>query len=132
MADDEVITGRSLDSFRTILAGKKVGLLYPHSPYRQVFLSHCLQAAGSGLLYYALPQANMPLQTWLADLAQTLSAMGVGSQLRQALDSKAQAPVLGEALAADLNQSPESHYWWYSINWITHPIPLIFWTSFQP
>jgi two-component SAPR family response regulator len=100
----QVITRVSMDSFRKRSAGKKIVLLYPWSSYRNVFLSHFLNQAEEGLLYYRVADQVSSLADWMEDLAAELNGVlgGFGENLAKSKKS-AKPATLGEALAKDLS-----------------------------
>ncbi|HEX2619297.1 MAG TPA: BTAD domain-containing putative transcriptional regulator [Phototrophicaceae bacterium] len=101
----QIVTRVSFDSFRQRTAGKKVVLLYPWTNYRNLFLSHFLNNAKDGLLYYRIPSDETKLVDWLEGLVNELDNVlgGFGKQTRQAME-KDSAAQIGEALAADLGK----------------------------
>ncbi|MEQ8671954.1 MAG: bacterial transcriptional activator domain-containing protein [Aggregatilineales bacterium] len=101
----QVVTRVSLESFKEKSAGKKVVLLYPWTNYRNLFLSHFLQSAKEGLLYYRIPQDSSSLSEWLGGLVTELDDVlgGFGKNLKKALDGNDTTPQgLASALAKDL------------------------------
>lgn len=99
----QVVTRVSLDSFLEKSAGKKVVLLYPWTNYRNLFLTHFLQSAKDGLLYYRLLDNPQSVGEWLSTLVEEFDQVlgGFGSNLRDALNNN-DPQALGEAFAADL------------------------------
>lgn len=98
------VTKVSLESFRERSAGKKVILLYPWTNYRTLFLTHFLENAREGLLYYRIANEDATLQAFLEGLLNEFNTVlgNFGTHLRESLESKNPA-AFGEALAADLN-----------------------------
>ena len=96
------ITNMTVAAFRERSEGKKVVLLYPWTNYRNLFLTHFLASAHTGLLYYRITGENPPLETWLAAMVDELDEVlgGFGANLRRALDSGTLTEK-GQALAAD-------------------------------
>jgi hypothetical protein len=74
----QVVTGVSLESFHARAQGYKVILLYPWTNYRNLFLSHFLQSAKEGVLYYRVPENLEGVNTWLSDLVEEFNAVGEG------------------------------------------------------
>lgn len=99
----QIVTRVSFDSFRQRSAGKKVVLLYPWTNYRNLFLTHFLNNAKEGLLYYRIPADETKLVDWLGGLVKELDIVlgGFGEQTKLALESL-NATQIGEALAKDL------------------------------
>jgi two-component SAPR family response regulator len=97
------VTRVSFDTFRQRAAGKKVVLLYPWTNYRNLFLTHFLNNAKEGLLYYRIPFDETKLVDWLEGLVKELDAVlgGFGKNTRQAMSEGSPAEI-GEALAKDL------------------------------
>ena len=102
----QVVTRVSIDSFKEKSAGKKVVLLYPWTNYRNLFLTHFLESAKDGLLYYRIHSDVKKLEEWLTDLITEFDDVlgGFGKKTRSALDKKAKPDELGKALATDLNK----------------------------
>lgn len=102
----QVVTRVSLDSFKEKSAGKKVVLLYPWTNYRNLFLSHFLQSAKEGLLYYRIPHDSSSLSEWLGGLRAELDDIlgGFGKNLRAALEQGQSPESLANAMAADLSK----------------------------
>lgn len=102
----QVVTHVSFDSFRQRSAGKKVVLLYPWTNYRNLFLSHFLQGAKDGLLYYRIPSDETTVYEWIRGMVEELDAVlgGFGSNAAALLNQQdsLSMPMLGEALATDL------------------------------
>jgi len=99
----QVVTSVSLDLFKERSAGKRIILLYPWSPYRNVFLSHFFATEQNNLLYYGVPAAQNTLTKWLEHMADHLTNVvdDFGNRLR---DTQSDAPqTLAQALADDLN-----------------------------
>jgi two-component SAPR family response regulator len=94
----------SLESFRQRSSGKKVILLYPWTNYRTLFLTHFLESAREGLLYYRITNEQTTLKNFLEGLVQEFNAVlgNFGSNLQRAISGDSPS-ALGEALAADLN-----------------------------
>ncbi len=99
----QVVTRVSIDSFHSRSAGKKVVLLYPWTNYRNLFLTHFLQSAHDGLLYFRIAEDNARLNDWVAAMIEELDAVlgGFGAQTRAAL-TVGKPEAIGTALAADL------------------------------
>ncbi len=105
----QIVTRVSLESFRQRTAGKKVILLYPWTNYKNLFLTHFLDNARDGLLYYRIPTDETRLSDWLDALVNELDAVlgNFGKQIRTVLE-KGTPTQLGEALAADLGKLNQS------------------------
>jgi two-component SAPR family response regulator len=101
----QVVTRVSIDSFRNRSEGKKVVLLYPWTSYRNLFLSHFLDSAKNGLLYYRIPSTENNLIDWVQGLIKELDEVlgGFGSNTKQAF-AKENPVELGQCLAVDLGQ----------------------------
>lgn len=99
----QIVTRVSFDSFRQKTAGKKVVLLYPWTNYRNLFLSHFLNNAKEGLLYYRIPSDETKLVDWLEGLIKELDDVlgGFGKQTKKEME-KGSPSQIGEALASDL------------------------------
>lgn len=102
----QVVTHVSLESFRQRSADKKVVLLYPWTNYRNLFLSHFLQSAKDGLLYYRIPSDEITVYEWISGMVGELDAVlnGFGSHTKKVLEQQDSISLsdLGEALATDL------------------------------
>jgi two-component SAPR family response regulator len=105
----QVVTSVSLDAFKERLAGKKFVLLYPWSPYRNVFLSHFFATEQDDLLYYSVPAAQNTLNLWLDHMADHLVTVvdGFGNRLKNANTNDPIAAA--QALAEDLNAYAQEH-----------------------
>lgn len=105
------ITNIALSEFKRMCAGKKIILLYPHSAYRNLFLSYFLSYAEERLLYYRIPVTVHTLAGWLTGLetefTQTLDEFG--QQLSGALPDSPPAD-LAQALAESLMALPGTSY----------------------
>jgi two-component SAPR family response regulator len=99
----EQATRLSMETFRETSKGKKLILLYPWTNYRTLFLTHFLENANSGLLYYRISDGQSSLKAWLTGMAKEFgqSLSGFGSQLGPALETVSPG-TWGEALAAEL------------------------------
>ncbi len=99
------ITNIDLDTFAEKAQGKKILLLYPWTNYRNIFLTHLLETAGNGLIYYRLTDDAKRLHGWVQAMVTELDEVlgGFGSKLQTALEAQQKPAKLGEALAADLN-----------------------------
>ena len=100
----QIVTRVSFDSFRERALGKRVILLYPWTNYRTLFLTHFLDNAQDGVLYFRIPAGADTLDAWLGllvdDIREALPEFG--DHLSEALDGGS-AEDLGAALAVDLN-----------------------------
>lgn len=104
---DEAITRVSYETFRERVAGRKLILLEPNTPYRGVFLSYFLRHPHNGPLYYRIGASETTVPAMIRGLASEMEA-ALGKQgeifaqpLREALQDPS-APRLAEALAAGL------------------------------
>ena len=97
------ITSVSFETFRELIEGKKVILLYPWANFRTVFLSYFLDDAAEGLLYHRIPEHSETLVQWVRGLLRELQTVldDFGGNLATALESR-YAEEMGVALAADL------------------------------
>lgn len=101
----QIVTRVSFDSFRQRSAGKKVVLMYPWTNYRNLFLTHFLNNAKEGLLYYRIPTDETKLVDWLEGLVKELDHVlgGFGNQVKPLMEAGSAAQ-MGEALAKDIEQ----------------------------
>lgn len=100
------ITRVSLDEFRQKTHGKRLVLLYPQTPYRNLFLSHFLADDSQILVYYCVPNHTKNVREWLADMVTTLktSYPSFGEKLGEAVKKKSpSAEYLAESLSSDLS-----------------------------
>lgn len=100
------ITRVSLDAFREKTHGKRLVLLYPQTPYRNLFLSHFLADDKQTLVYYCIPHHMKSLREWLSDMLITLQASypTFGEKLSEAVKKKSpSAEYLAESLSSDLS-----------------------------
>ncbi|MBC8100950.1 MAG: hypothetical protein H7Y11_16030 [Armatimonadetes bacterium] len=99
----QIVTRVSFDAFRQRSMDKKIVLLYPWTNYRNLFLSHFLNNAKDGLLYYRIPTDETKLADWLDGMVKELDSVlgGFGAHTKGLLPSGTPTQ-LGEALAADL------------------------------
>lgn len=101
----KIVTRVSMDSFHEKSKGKKVVLLYPWTNYRNLFLTHFLESAKDGLLYYRVPNDGTDLKDWTQGLIEEFDDVlgGFGKNTRKALKEDS-AEALGKALAKDLGE----------------------------
>ncbi len=99
----QIVTRVSLDSFRNRSQGKKIVLLYPWISYRNLFLSHFLNNAKEGLLYYRIPNNENTLSDWVGGLVRELDdVLGrFGSATMEVLE-RGNPVEIGTCLAQDL------------------------------
>jgi tetratricopeptide (TPR) repeat protein len=102
------ITRVSYESFRDRVAGAKLVLLAPNTPWRGVLLSYFLRAPGAGPLYYRIPSGQTTVPAMIRGLVDEADAVlgaddaaAFTGPLRSALEHPS-APRLAEALAAGL------------------------------
>jgi tetratricopeptide (TPR) repeat protein len=104
---DEAITRVAYESFHQRVAGRKLVLLAPNTPYRGVFLSYFLREPRQGPLYYRIGAAEATVPAMIRGLAAEMeAALGAEGErfarpLHEALQDPS-APRLAEALAAGL------------------------------
>ncbi|MDX2075231.1 MAG: bacterial transcriptional activator domain-containing protein [bacterium] len=106
------VTHVSLDEFRKKTKGKSLVLLYPWTPYRNLFLSHFLADDKAGIVYYCVPHPVKNVRDWLADMVTTLGATipNFGEKLKEAFKKKSpSAELLAESLASDLLASGQKN-----------------------
>jgi tetratricopeptide (TPR) repeat protein len=103
----DAITRVPFDTLQARIAGRKLVLLAPNTPYRGVFLSYFLRAPQHGPLYYRIGAGETTIPALIRGLAVEMeTALGSEGEafartLRAALDDPS-APRLAEALAAAL------------------------------
>lgn len=99
----KVVTRVSMDSFHEKSKGKKVVLLYPWTNYRNLFLTHFLESAKDGLLYYRVEQDGTTIMDWAHGLVAEFDDVlgGFGKKTTKALKGDS-IKKLGKALAEDL------------------------------
>lgn len=96
----ELMTKVSMNNFVESIENKKFVILYPQSPYRNVFLSYVLQLPAQNFLYYRLKSEEDTLSRMLSGLLAEVDP-DFGSTLRSILKSN-NPEKLAVALANDL------------------------------
>ncbi len=112
----EIVTNLNIDTFRRIVALRKLVIIYPSISYRNVFLSYFLQSDQDHLLYYRLPYDGIAIVDWLDNMRRfTPTTDSVLSQPNFKADhAEASGEVLGVILGQYLQSLPHTaliYYW---------------------